>query len=83
MKTKLDIKSTICGALLGAGLVFAVGAATSPRATWDYRIESVGGGNPVGERQAVLQKWAQDGWELHSVVSDSRGVLHFFFRRSR
>ena len=39
MKTKLDLKSIVCGGLLGAALVFAIGAATGPtRTAWEYRI---------------------------------------------
>jgi hypothetical protein len=66
MKTKLDIKSMVLGALLGAVIVFSVGAATGgSRTVWEYKTVP---GKVFGEElgQAINGAVAQ-GWEFVSA----------------
>ena len=64
MKNKIDIKSLVFGALLGAVVLFSIGAATGT-GQWDYKIVY----GPGGLEQQV-RKVAGDGWE---VVSSGGG----------
>ena len=67
MKTKIDIKSSVLGAFLGAIIVFSLGAATGggKPASWDYRI--VPGKVFQGELEKGINTAVTEGWEFVSV----------------
>lgn len=76
MKKKIDIKSLVLGALLGAVVVFSVAAATTftPN-SWNYRIVAgpLGNGNPPGSPtlESELNAAAADGWEFLQVSASA------------
>ena len=81
MKTKFDIKSIVCGVLLGAGIVFTVGAATAvPKITWEYRVLK---GQPVSEMESALNVAAAEGWELVGVATDTNVGAFTVVRRAK
>jgi len=81
MRTKLDIKSIICGALLGAGLLFTIGAATgTARITWEYRVLK---GQPVSGMESALNTAAAEGWEFVGVTSDPNNGSFTVVRRPK
>jgi len=67
MKTKIDIKSTVLGAFLGAIIAFSLGATTGggKSASWEYKI--VPGKVFQGELEKVVNTAATEGWEFVSV----------------
>jgi len=69
MKTTLDIKSIICGALLGAGCMFTIGAANRPASTpWEYSVEWISLDQGNTDACAVqLDSINKKGWELLSA----------------
>ena len=80
MNTKIDIKSTVLGAFLGAVIVFSVAAATTSSTTtkWDYKVVVGPIGNKVSGYSGALEpqivQAAADGWEVsHLGVDVSSG----------
>ena len=67
MKTKIDIKSSVLGAVLGAVIVFSLGAATggAKSTSWDYKI--VPGRISQGELEKGINSAVTEGWEFVSV----------------
>ena len=53
MKTQLDIKSVLCGAIIGALAVFTVGAGASSNPAGKYQITATGNG--TGGQGSVAQ----------------------------
>ena len=83
MKHKIDVRSLVLGAFLGAGIMFSV-AATIGRTTWDYKIISgrilgVSGHSPLSQQ---LDQASTDGWEVVSTASDD-GYPFVILRRAR
>ena len=74
MKNKIDIKSLVLGALLGAVVAVSVAAATnySPN-SWDYKIVAAPLGNPPGSPtlEGALNAAAADGWEFLQVSASA------------
>ena len=75
MKTKIDIKSVILGALLGAVILLSVGAATiaGHHSTVSEYKALVSGGGSFLERD--INKTAADGWEVVSTSSYGEQTL--------
>ncbi len=64
---KIDLKSVALGVLLGAIITFSVGAATSGRLGWEYRIVA---GKVLGNESqldAAINAAAAQGWEFVSA----------------
>lgn len=81
MKTKFDIKSIICGALLGAVLVFTIGAATgTTRVAWEYRVIMA---PPVATMEKAMNTAADEGWEVVGVATDTNVGAFTVFRRAK
>ena len=81
MKTKFDIKSIVCGTLLGAAIVFTVGAAgQSQRTTWEYRVLHE---QPVATMEKALNSAAADGWEFVGVTTDPSSGTFSVLRRPK
>jgi hypothetical protein len=81
MKTKIDIKSSVLGAFLGAGLVFSLGAVTGggKPASWDYR--TVPGKVFQGELEKAINAAVSEGWEFVSVCDMSTEQFAFAVMR--
>ena len=68
MKSKFDTKSIICGSLLGAALVFTIGAAVNqPRIEWEYSAEEIKYQSHIGFYAESLNRAASKGREIVSV----------------
>jgi hypothetical protein len=66
MKHKFDIKAMVFGTLLGAMLMFSIGAMVLPPPSREYKIIS----GRVHDLPSKLQEAAADGWEVVSAASD-------------
>jgi hypothetical protein len=71
-----NIKSLLLGTLVGATIMFAVGADHPER--WEYKVADASG-NTRDALEPFLNNMAKDGWIL--VQRDSSGW--FYFRRVR
>ena len=80
MRKGIDVKSLVVGALLGAAIVFSVGAVAGAgkRTAWEYRSYTYEG---VAVELARANKLGEEGWELVCSVPDagpgSAGCLIF------
>jgi hypothetical protein len=80
MKMKIEIKSLVVGALLGAVVVFSIGAA-SYRPKWDYKLISGHlSQNPPLTQQ--LEQAAAEGWDVVTATSDN-GYPIFVMRKPK
>jgi len=87
MNHKFDMRSMVFGGLLGAIIMFSVGAATTGTMTvrkgWEYKIISGRLGKsaqpPLGQQ---LDQVAVDGWEVVSTASDD-GYPFVILRRGK
>ena len=61
MNSKFEITNLLCGALLGAALVFTVGAAKSRHTSWDYTTHYYSSSHPD---TVALSKLGNEGWEM-------------------
>ena len=81
MKTTFDIRSLVCGTLLGAAVILLTGATAQQQENgWEYTTHfySRGSQAPVQE----LNKLGADGWELAAPLAGGEGVTHgFVFKR--
>jgi len=70
MKRKLDIKSMVLGALLGAVIVFSVGAATGgSRTVWEYKVVrgNIKGNDDAGALDKYINNAIAGGWDFVSA----------------
>jgi len=76
MQNKIDIKSMILGAILGAVILLSVGAATSTRTNWEYKV--VPGKYFTGDQHLgdAINRNAIEGWDF---VSASHGTEQWAF----
>ncbi len=76
-----DIRSLLCGTLLGAAIILLTGAARQQQLEgWEYTTHFYARGNqaPIPE----LNKLGDQGWELAAPLAGSEGVTHgFVFKR--
>jgi hypothetical protein len=81
MKITFDIRSLLCGALLGAAVILLTGATGQQQDKgWEYTTHFYARGNqaPIPE----LNKLGADGWELAAALAGSEGLTHgFVFKR--
>jgi hypothetical protein len=80
MKMKFDIRSLVCGALVGVAVVLLTGAGGEGQKGWEYTSHYYGRGNqaPIVE----LNKMGADGWELAAPLAGGEGLTHgFVFKR--
>lgn len=82
MKTKFDLRSLLCGALVGAAVVLLTAAAAreQPNEGWEYSVHYYARGNqaPVPE----LNRLGEQGWEVAAALAGAEGVTHgFIFKR--
>ena len=82
MKMKFDIRSLVCGSLVGVAVVLLTGAAGEGQKDkgWEYTSHYYGRGDqaPIQE----LNKMGADGWELAAPVAMGDGWTHgFVFKR--
>jgi hypothetical protein len=75
MKMKFDIRSLVCGALVGVAIVLLTGAAGEGQKGWEYTRVYYGRGNQAPMEE--LNKLGEQGWEM-SVALTSDGVTHGF-----
>jgi hypothetical protein len=70
MKKRIDMRSLVIGALLGAAIVFSVGAVTDAgkRKAWEYRSYTYEG---VAVELARANNLGEEGWELVCSAPDS------------
>jgi hypothetical protein len=83
MKMKFDIRSLVCGALLGAAAILLTGAALDSQNTaWEYTVHTYGGGfQPKIEN---LNKLGAEGWELAAPLTATDGAARgFVFKRRK
>jgi len=81
MKKKFDIRSLVCGAMLGASIVFTVAAANSKRTSWEYTTHYYNASHP---EVAALNKLGNDGWELVGYFGGREDKNPgFIFKRER
>ena len=82
MKMKFDIRSLVCGALVGGAVVLLTGAAGEGQKDkgWEYTTHTYGGGfQPPVEN---LNKLGAEGWELAAALAaDDGGTRGFVFKR--
>jgi hypothetical protein len=70
MKNKIDIKSLALGVLLGAAIVFSIGAATPSGSTvWEYKVVrgNIRGNNDAGELDKYINNAIAGGWDFVSA----------------
>ncbi len=67
MKATISLKNLVLGAVLGAAIMFAVGAATSNsnRTAWEFKV--VNGKVFQHEFEKALNAAAEEGWEFVSA----------------
>jgi hypothetical protein len=73
MKHRLDMKSAILGAFLGAVIVLTVGAATGGRAAWTYQI-IYGRLSPTVDLPSIgqqLDQAAANGWQVVAATTEN------------
>lgn len=83
MKAKLDMKSLIAGALLGAVVVFSVAAARSSRTNLEYKIVA---GKVLGNESQLdvaINIEVATGWEFVSANSSTEQWGFAVLRRER
>jgi len=81
MKMKFDIRSLVCGALVGAALILLTGAALPEQREkgWEYTTHTYGGSfQPPMEN---LNKLGEQGWELAGVLTSDTGSRGLIFKR--
>jgi hypothetical protein len=79
MKTTFDIRSLVCGTLLGGAVILLTGATTQEKG-WEYTTHFYPRGSqaPIQE----LNKLGADGWELAAPLAGGEGLTHgFVFKR--
>ena len=81
MKTTFDIRSLVCGTLLGGAVILLTGAtAQQQEKGWEYTTHFYGRGQSVPIQE--LNKLGADGWELAAPLAGSEGLTHgFVFKR--
>ncbi len=81
MKTTFDIRSLVCGTLLGGAIILLTGAtAQQQEKGWEYTTHFYARGSqaPIQE----LNKLGADGWELAAPLAGGEGLTHgFVFKR--
>jgi len=80
MKMKFDVRSLVCGALVGVAVVLLTGAAGEGQKGWEYTTRYYDRGNqaPIQE----LNKLGADAWELAAPVAGADGLTQgFVFKR--
>ena len=85
MKRKLDIKSVVLGAFLGALIVFSLGAATGGSGTvWEYKTVTVSRDSDE-QADSKLNQLAQQQWTVESFTATfpPAGHLHRIYLLKR
>ena len=73
MKKKINIRSLVFGAVLGATVVFSIGAATGQKRL-EYRQV------PTQQSDESLNKLADDGWTLACTGTSQNGGFYVLTR---
>ena len=83
MATRTVFRSLILGAVLGATLVFSIGAPTraGKRTVWEYKVHVVAEFNPNILDPA--NKLGEEGWELVLSYQDANRGKVFVFKREK
>ena len=76
MKNKINIKSLLFGAVLGAVIVFSLGAATGQKKT-EYRHV------PTQQADEALNKLADEGWTVLCTGTSSQQGGFYLLTRTR
>ena len=80
MKTTFDIRSLVCGTLLGGAVILLTGATTQEKG-WEYTTHFYARGQSVPIQE--LNKLGADGWELAAPMAGGEGLTHgFVFKRT-
>jgi len=74
MKNKINVKSLVFGAVLGAVVMLSVGAVTPNVTKWEYKQSPT----QVGDDQ--LNKWADEGWSVVCVGTSQSGAFYILKR---
>ena len=83
MKKKIDIRSTVLGALLGMAIVLSVAAANEGRTAWEYKVVS---GTVLGTEAAldsVINRSVNEGWEFVSAAHSTERYGFAVMRREK
>jgi hypothetical protein len=80
MKTRFDIRSLLCGTLLGGAIILLTGAAGQQQDKgWEYTTHIYGKEHPP---VAELNKLGADGWELSvAAVAGEGSARALIFKR--
>jgi hypothetical protein len=82
MKPRIDLRSLVLGTILGAAIVFSVGAAVEAvRTGWEYKV--VTGRLYQNELERAMNAAASDGWELVSASSSPEAYAFAVMKRMR
>ena len=73
MKNKINIKSLVVGAALGAAVVFSLGAATTGKKS-EYRQV------PTQQSDESLNKMAEEGWTVVCTGTSQNGGFYLLTR---
>jgi hypothetical protein len=79
MKMKFDIRSLVCGALVGAAVILLTGAAGQGEKGWEYTNHFSGTGNQAPIE--TLNKLGEQGWELCAPLATHDGTHGYLFKR--
>ena len=81
MKTTFDIRSLVCGTLLGGAIILLTGAtAQQQEKGWEYTTHFYARGQSVPIQE--LNKLGADAWELAAPMAGGEGLTHgFVFKR--
>ena len=85
MNTRIEIKSAVLGAFLGAAVVFSVAATTGGAAhtVWEHKIVTQQSGLPLlAGLEQPLDAAAKDGWEAVGL-GDNMGASFVLMRRPK
>jgi hypothetical protein len=85
MKSKINIKSLVLGALLGIAIVLSIGAAADSRTAWEYRVVvgKVFGAERDDGLDAAVNKAVSERWEFVSANHSTERYGFAVMRREK
>jgi hypothetical protein len=79
MKSKIDIKSLVLGAVLGIAILFSVGAAADRQAGWEYKV-LISDANGL---QSRINNSVAEGWQFVSASGIGERSAFAIFRKEK
>jgi hypothetical protein len=83
VKTKIDIKSMVLGALLGMAIVLSVAAANESRTVWEYKVVAGTVLGTEGPLDTVINKSVNEGWQFVSASHSTERYGFAVMRREK